>query len=81
MNSNLDDGSKKCLIPTKEITPRIYDLPKLHKEGVPLQPIVNTIGSPTYELAKYVAKILGPLVGNTESFIKDLSEFVKLIKK
>ena len=55
-------------------------LPKIHKEGVPLIPIVNTIGSPTYELAKYVAKILSPLVGNTESFIKDSSEFVKLIK-
>ena len=47
LNSNLDDGLKKCLVPTREITPRIYGLPKIHKEGVPLQPIINTIGSPT----------------------------------
>ena len=58
MNSNLDDGLKKCLIPTREITPRIFGLPKIHKEGVHLRPIVNTIGSPTYEISQYVAKIL-----------------------
>ena len=80
MNSNLDDYLKKCLIPTRDITPRIYGLPKIHKEGVPLRPIVNTIGSPTYELAKHLAKVLGPLVGKTDSFIKDSSHFVELIK-
>ena len=74
--SGLDDKNKKLLVPTGEITPRIYGLPKIHKDGVPLRPIVNTIGSPTYELAKFVAKWLGPLIGHTESFIKDPSDFV-----
>jgi hypothetical protein len=41
---------------------------------------VNTIGSPTYELAKHVAKILSPLVGHTNSFIKDSNDFIKIIK-
>jgi hypothetical protein len=31
--------------------PRLYGLPKIHKEGVPLRPIVSTIGAPTYRLA------------------------------
>jgi hypothetical protein len=79
-NSNLDEKTKKRLLPTNEITPRIYGLPKIHKEGIPLRPIVNTIRSPTYELAKYVAKILGPLVGHTESFIKDSNNFINTIK-
>ena len=70
-NSNLDETINKCLTPNHEITPRIYGLQKIHKEGVPLRPIVNTIDSPTYELEKHVAKIVGPLVGNTDSFIKD----------
>jgi hypothetical protein len=43
-NSNLDERTKKRLLPTNEITPRIYGLPKIHKEGIPLRPIVNTIG-------------------------------------
>ena len=79
--SSLDDKNKKLLLPTGEITPRIYGLPKIHKDGVPLRPIVNTIGPPTYELAKYVAKKLGPLVGHTESFIKDSTDFVRLISE
>jgi hypothetical protein len=41
---------------------------------------VNTIGSPTYELAKHVAKIPSPLVGHTDSFIKDSNEFINIIK-
>jgi len=79
-DSNLENKLKKKLIPSCETIPRIYGLPKIHKEGVPLRPIVNTIGSPTYELAKYVAKILKPLVRNTNSFIKDSHDFVNLIK-
>ena len=79
--SSIDDKLKKKLIPSSQCIPRIYGLPKIHKDGVPLRPIVNTIGSPTYELAKYVAKVLKPLVGNTDSFIKDSHDFVNLIKK
>lgn len=42
------------LIESFPLTPRIYGLPKIHKEGAPLRPIVNTIGGPTYLLAKYL---------------------------
>jgi hypothetical protein len=80
-DSNLDERTKKRLTPSCLITPRIYGLPKIHKEGVPLRPIVNTIGSPTYELARYVARILGPLVGKKNSYIKDSRDFVELIKE
>ena len=40
--------------------PRLYGLPKIHKEGVPLRPIVSNIGAPTYQLAKFLAGILSP---------------------
>jgi len=79
-DTNLDDKLKKRLTPDNEITPRIYGAPKVHKKEVPLRPIVNTIGSPTYELAKYVASILAPLVGKTSSYIKDSNQFVNFIK-
>jgi len=79
-DSNLEDKLKNKLIPSCETIPRIYGLPKIHKEGAPLRPIVNTIGYPTYDLAKDVAKILRPLVGNIDSFIKDSHDFVNLIK-
>lgn len=77
--SNLNEYLKMRLSPWNDITLRIYGLPKIHKEGIPLRPIMNTIGSPTYMLAKYVVGILNPLVGNTHFVIKDSKHFVELI--
>ena len=68
-------------MPVGEITLRIYGLPKIHKEGISLRPIVNTIGSPTYDLVKFIAKRLGPLFGHTDSFIKYSRDFVELISE
>ena len=78
--ANLDDKVKKCLSLDSEITPRIYGAPKIHKAGVPRIPIFNTIGAPTYELAKYLANTLAPLVGKTSSYIKDFKHYVDFIK-
>lgn len=60
--------------------PKIYGLPKIHKEGAPLRPVVSQISSPTYDLAKYMAKKLSPLIGRTTSFVRDSSHFVEIIK-
>ena len=60
---NLPTPLKKRLNPSNSVIPQIYGLPKLHKEGVPLRPIVCTIGSPTYHLAKELCRILTPLLG------------------
>ena len=61
------------------MVPRIYSLPKIHKDGVPLRPIVNTIGSPTYKLARFLANLLKPLVGKTNSFVKDSTSWINEI--
>ena len=66
--SSLDSTIKNRLIPNNAIIPRIYGVPKIHKTGVPLRPIINTTGSPTYWLAKYLANKLRPLYGNTPSY-------------
>ncbi|XP_059067539.1 uncharacterized protein LOC131044502 [Cryptomeria japonica] len=79
-NSSLDDSTKLRLLPSKEVTPRIYGVPKIHKANIPLRPIVDTIGSPTYKLAAFLAKLISPLVGNSNSFIKDSNQFVQFIK-
>ena len=36
-------------------TPLLYGLPKVHKTGVPLRPIVSFVNSPTYHLSKYLS--------------------------
>ena len=79
-NSSLDEEQKKRLIPEDSIMARIYGLPKVHKVGNPLRPIVNTIGSPTYALAKYLTNKLKPLTGNGFSFIKYSTHLVEMLK-
>ena len=79
MNSNLDDGLKKKILPKDGTVPRIYGLPKVHKNGVPFRPILNTIGSPTYKLEKYLANLFKPLVGRTSSFVKDSASWIQEI--
>ena len=58
-----------------------YGLPKVHKNNVPLRPIVSSIGSITYKTAQFLASILSPLVGKTEHVVKNNTQFVKKIKE
>ncbi|XP_071344169.1 uncharacterized protein [Trachinotus anak] len=56
--------------------PCLYGLPKIHKEGAPLRPIASSINSVTYNIAKHIANILAPLVGNTPHHIQNSIDFV-----
>ncbi|XP_035659430.1 uncharacterized protein LOC118404460 [Branchiostoma floridae] len=74
---------KKSLLqiyPTGEQSPAFYGLPKIHKKEVPLRPIVSSVGSVTYELSRFLADIIGPLVGKSEHHIKNSADFVNKIK-
>ena len=53
---------------------------KVHKENVLLRPIINTIGSPTYKLANFLARKLKCLAENTNLFIRDSTKMVEEIK-
>ena len=73
---SLNPLSRKLIV-SNPLTLRIYGLPKIHKSGAPLRPIVNTINGLTYPLAKFLAQKLKPLVGCTDSFVKDSASFVQ----
>ena len=72
---------KKRLTPQFSLPLQLYGLPKVHKEGVPLKPIVSTIGSATYDLAKEPARILSPLTRSSETSITSSREFIERLKK
>ena len=44
------------------ITTKFYGLPKIYKCDIPLQFIASFIGSPTYNLYKFIVKIILPLL-------------------
>ena len=60
----IDDTQYKKMYPTGAVPPKFYGLPKIHKRGIPLRPIVSSRGSSSYEMAKELARILKPLVGS-----------------
>ena len=61
----MDETLYKRLYPTGAGSPKFYGLPKIHKEGIPLRPIVSSIGAVSYETSKELARILKPLVGKS----------------
>ena len=48
----IDDILYKKLYPTGAVPPKFYGLPKIHKSGISLRPIVSSRGSISYEVAK-----------------------------
>ena len=57
----------------------LYGLPKTHKVDNPIRPILSTIGTFNYNLAKYFVPIIEPLTTN-EYTLKNSVEFVKGLK-
>ena len=56
-------------------SPKCYGLPKIHKKNIPLRPIISSIGSVSYGVAKELAKIIKPLVGTSEDHVNNTKEF------
>ena len=60
-------------------TPLLYGLPKVHKPGTPLRPIVSFIQSPTYHLSQHLSHLLSPLVGTSSSAVRNSKDFADFI--
>ena len=76
----IDNTTYKRLYPMGAGSPKYYGLPKIHKQGVPLRPIISSRGSATYESAKELAKILKPLVGKSPYHVQNNKDFLDSIK-
>ena len=61
---------------------RLYGLPKIHKppvDGLPkYRPIISQIGSPTYQIAKFLLSFIQPFTEN-EYTVKDTFHFVSML--
>ena len=58
----------------------LYGLPKVHKPNIPLRPIVSSINSHSFNIAKFLVPLLRPisvsqcLINDTFSFLQELFE-------
>ena len=85
-----EESENKKLYPTGSRLGLLYGTPKVYKlqqqqqqkrlEDLTMRPIISNIGRPTYEIAKYLNKLLTPLsksdynILNTEDLIRRLRE-------
>ena len=53
---------------------------KIHKDGFPVRPIVSMVGSPLYEVSKYLASIIAPLVGKTNFSVRNSIDFIEFLR-
>ncbi|CAF4860100.1 unnamed protein product [Rotaria socialis] len=58
---------------------RLYGLPKIHKESVPLRPVLSSIGTFNYGLAKALSQILSTII-EKKNMIRDSFDFLKEVR-
>ena len=54
----------------------MYGLPKIHKDNVPLRPILSSIGTAGYKISKFILPYLTPFTTNQYT-VQDSFSFVK----
>ena len=67
--------------PTGCTAPKFHGLPKIHKRGTPLRPIVSSRGSVTYGVAKVLTRVLKPLTGKLPHHIQSTMDFVNRVRE
>ncbi|XP_044766282.1 uncharacterized protein LOC123322402 [Coccinella septempunctata] len=63
----------RSLMPMSFTTPGLYGLPKIHKEGIPIRPVVSFCGSLAYKLSKHLNKLLTSAINFKSEFSVDNS--------
>ena len=68
-----------CTPPKDYRTSQLYFLKKIHKTPMGIRPIVSSVNSVTENISSFVDVWLQPIVQQLPSYLKDSTEFIKLI--
>ena len=75
----LNDDQYNFMYPSGSRPGILYGLPKVHKQNVPLRPILSAIGTCGYKLSKFLLPFIEPITKN-EFTVKDSFSFVEELK-
>lgn len=78
-NNLINETEKKYMTTYTANSPKIYGLPKIHKQNVPLRPICSSLKVPCYELSKYMVKILNNITISSKYNVKNASSFISTV--
>lgn len=71
---------KRILLVSNPEVPKLYGLPKIHKPGKKMRPIVSNVNSPCYFLAKWLVKEMKNMPRIESASVKNSFDFVDRLK-
>jgi hypothetical protein len=77
---HIDSDLKKYLVPKYSRSGKLKGNPKLHKPGNPYRHIVSGVGTATERMAEVAEKELEQFVVESESYVKDTTDFLRKIR-
>lgn len=80
ITTSITKDEAKTLKCNNGVFPKMYFQPKIHKDNTPLRPIVSFVGSPTYNLTKYLSKLINYAFIKDEFYTKNSFEIVSLLQ-
>ena len=58
----------------------MYGLPKIHKAGCPVRPILSMCGSPQYKVSRWICRLLQPVLDMYSTYVvKDSFQFADFL--
>ena len=79
---DISSQTYETIRPTGSWTPRLYGLPKIHKPGLPMRPILDMTNSPYHSTARWLTQLLEPVRHKISTrSLKDTFECVDIIEQ
>ena len=79
--TGLEDHIYKYMYPMGCSSPKFYGFLKIYNANTTLRPMVSGRGSVTYDIAKVLAKVLMPLVGQSPYHVHSTKDFEERVSK
>jgi hypothetical protein len=77
----LDERTRRYIKPIHAQAPQLTGLPKLHKQNIPIRPLINYTTAPSYKIAKLLQQIIKNNINlENDRSIKNNIDFVNKIK-
>jgi hypothetical protein len=76
----IENSTYDLIRPQNEKCPILYGLPKIHKKGIPMRPIVDYRYTPGHGLSIFLKKMLHYIIADHDSTLKNTYEFVEKIR-
>ena len=87
IKNNLTKQEYAKLYPTGSLPGKFYSTAKRRKlkndstvDDLPLRPIISNVGTASYQLAKYLAKLISPL-SKSQYTVNSTKEFIETVRK